>query len=1072
MNTEPDSIDNPLPLTTAVDAAADEPLAPVTPEPEPVAAPPNPPPPIAPVKRRRWGRWLAILFLLLIVAVGAWFGLTRRQENELVLAGQSALADEAWDAAATAFTQALDLRPAFFRGQVAQASLGRGIAYYHQDEHAAALTDLNLAATTDNTLAEPHAYISLIQFASKDYDASLDAFTEFGRESRTGALPDPILAQLHNGQAIIHYQKANPAPALTSIEIALAHDEHLTQEQVVLLYAYRAILNYQTGETETVLADGELALERPAILPQPIRALLRSYMALLLFDEGETETALAISKQALSERGELTDETLLALYTSRAEAYLETSSYLLAAEDANAALINVSRLTTEQQLELHLLRGQALFAQGFWVLASDSAQSALDIDDSLGLPYVWQAYAAFRAHDYETAYTLAETALEKDDTLALAYYVQGTVRVWQLNEEEGLPLLEQARTHAPDNPEILAMLLFTYYLQGDDAAAEETYAALSALEEETAPQLWGEAVVALQEDDYEAGLEKAGQAINLDNSRPEYYFTWAESSSYQTAYYTRTIAVYDKALALNPEFAPAIINRAWNRFDHYDLDGFLEAADWLIAHYPDNSQGYVMHVAYAQEFRHDLDEALDWAEQAVAAAPDAPSSLSARGFVKISLEQYEEAQADFEAALALDAENLNSLVGLSMIATENEDYEGALAYLDQGFAIYPNWIGGYLQKAFLYYWYLDDQERADDAIEAALALDPLYPPILATQGRFAAANGDFTIAEAKFKTILQITPNDYSTYAVLALIYLEQNDLGKTRGAVSTALNLNPRETDAIRVLMLIAYEDEDWAEVIERADQIIAINERNAEAYGYRGAAHSRSGEFTEAEADLNQAINLNPDEIPAYLELAYLYEIQDDYEAAIATLELALEQTDDLQVIAEVENRLAYLQSIPELVDGQRLFTDVVRGITLLYGDEWEQIPPDPEASIIFDLIRETSTGDYAFITIFAGDVPAGVTAQDIMDFLHEAYQESNPSYQQVSRQNTTVDGINAVLQVADSIRSDGQGGTYSFRVRHYVVVHNGSYFLIEYSVLPENYDELLDEFEALVDTIDLLP
>lgn len=1064
MNTSSDETENLLITTTSMDAAADEPLVPVISETQ------SEPPP--PVQRRRWGRWVAALFLLLVVALSIWFGLTRRQENELVMTGQSALNDEDWSAAATVFTQALDIRPPFFRGQVAQASLGRGIAYYHQDEHAAALTDLTFAATTDDTLAEPHAYISLIQFADDDYDASLAAFAAFAHESRAGKLPDDILAQLHAGQAIIHYQQENAAAALNSVEIALAHDEHLSQPQIAILHAYRAILNYQADETATVLADGELALERPAILPKPIRALVRSYRALLLFEEGDREEALAVSKQALGERTALSDEVLWDLYTSRVEVHLDEKNYLLAAEDANAALINITQLTPDQQLELHLLRGQSFFAGGFWLVATDSAEAALDIDDSLATPYVWQAYAAYRDHDYETAFTLAKTALEKDDTLALAYYVQGAVRVWQLNEEEGLSLLEQARTYAPDNPEILAMLLFTYYLEGDDAAAEQTYNTLTELDEETAPRLWADAIVALQKDDYETGLEKITEAINLDNARPEYYFTWAQSSSYLTVNYTYTVAAYDQALALHPEFAPVLIDRAWTRFDHYDFDGFLETADWLITHYPDNSQGYIMHVAYAQDVQYDLDEALDWAEQAVAAAPETAAPLAARGFVKIGLEQFEEAQADFEASLALDAEFINSLVGLAIIAAENEAYDEALAYLDQGFAIYPNWIGGYLQQAWIYFWYLDEREQALAAIEAIRAVDPLLPSAYMAIGTFAAADGEFDAAEQSFRAAIRFTPNNYSAHATLALVYLQQNDLGKARGEVGVALNLNPREIDAIRVLMIIAYNDEDWEEVIERAEQIIAINERTVEAFGYRGTAYSRQGEFVKAEADLSQAISLDPTHVPAYLELAYLYELQDDYEAAITTLELLLEQTDDLQVIAEVENRLAYLQSIPELVDGQRLFTDTVWGITLLYGDEWEQIPPDPEASIIFDLIRETSTGDYAYITIFATDAPAGVTAQDIMDYLHEAYQESNPSYQQVSRQNATVDGINAVLQVADTVRSDTQGGFYSFRIRHYIVVHNGSFFLIEYSVLPENYDELLNEFEALVATIDLLP
>lgn len=1069
MNTEPDATNERLP--EAADAAAVEPPAPLaattTDEPVLITTP------VPPVKRRRWGRWLVALLLLLLIGLGVWFGLTRREENQWVQAGQAALADEDWPVAEVAFTQALDTRPAFFRGQVAAASLGRGIAYYHQDDHAAALDDFTLAAANDETLAQPHGYMSLIHFMAGEYEASLADYAAFADESRSGRdLPDNILAQLHAGQATIHYEQENGAPALTSIDLALAHDEHLSPSQLAHLYAYRVILNYQAGQTDTVVADGELALEQPAILPKPLRALVRSYMALTLFEVGDTEEALAISEQAVGERTALSDEILFDLYTRRATVYLDEENFLLAAEDANAALIHVTELTPEQQLELHWLRGEAFFARGFWLFADDSAQAILDIDDSLGMPYAWQAYAAYREHDYETALTLAATALEKDETLAVAYYVQGAIHFWQLNEAKGLPLLETARSYAPDNPEILALLLFAYYVEGDSAAATETYTALTKLEEESAPRLWAEAVVALQENDYTTGFEKATAAINLDSTRAEYFLTWAESTVYQTSFYTHTIAAYDRALIIHPGFAPVVINRAWTRFDHYEMDGFLEAADWLISQYPNNSQGYIMHTAYAQNVRYDLDEALQWAEQGVAAAPDSAAALASRGFVRISLELYEEARGDFEAALALEPDYLNGLMGLAMLAVENEAYDEALAYLDQGLAIFPYWTGGYLQKASIYFWHLEQRTEALAAVQAIWDFDPQFTEAFKAMALFAAAEGDFAAAVASLQIALQVTPNDYTAHARLALIYLQQNDMGKARGEVNTALDLNPREIEAIRVLMIMAYGDEDWEEVIQRAEQIIAIYELAYEAFGYRGTAHSRLGDFATAEADLNQAISMEPTYVSAYLELAYVYELQDDYESAIATLELALEQTADLQIIAEVENRMAYLLSIPELVDGQRVFTSTAWGISLRYDDIWEQVPPDAEANIIFDLITETSTGDYAFITIYASTVPSGVTAQDVMDFLHEAYQEANPSYREVSRQNTTVDGYNAVLQVADTVRSDEQGGVYSLRIRHYVVVHGTNFFLIEYLVLPGNYDELLDEFDAFVDTIDLIP
>lgn len=914
--------------------------------------------------------------------------------------------------------------------------------------------------------------MSLIHFTAGEYETSLTDYDAFAAESRSGRdLPDDILAQLHAGQATIHYEQENGAPALISIDLALAHDEHLSPSQIAQLYAYRAILNHQAGQTDTVVADGELALEQPAILPKPLRALVRSYMALTLFEAGDTEEALAISEQAVGERTALSDEILLDLYTRRATVYLDEENFLLAAEAANAALIHVTKLTPEQQLELHWLRGEAFFARGFWLFAADSAHAILDIDDSLGMPYAWQAYAAYREHDYETALTLAATALEKDETLAVAYYVQGAIHLWQLNEAEGLPLLETARSYAPEDPEILALLMFAYYAVGDGAAATEIYTTLTELEE-SAPRLWAEAVAALRENDYATGFEKATAAINLDSTRAEYFLTWAESTTYQTSYYTHTIAAYDRALFIHPGFAPAVINRAWTRFDHYEMDGFLEAADWLITQYPNNSQGYIMHTAYAQNVRYDLDEALQWAEQGVAAAPDSAAALASRGFVRISLELYEEARSDFEAALALEPKYLNGLMGLAMLAVEDEAYDEALAYLDEGLAIFPYWTGGYLQKAAIYFWYLEQRTEAFAAVQAIWEFDPQHTEAFKTMALFAVADGDFAAASTSLRLALQVTPNDYTAHARLALIYLQQNDMGKARGEVNTALDLNPREIEAIRVLMIMAYGDEDWAEVIQRADQIIAIYELSYEALGYRGTAHSRLGEFAAAEADLNLAISMEPTYVSAYLELAYVYELQDDYESAIATLELALEQTDDLQIIAEVENRMAYLRSIPELVDGQRVFTNTAWGISLRYDDIWEQVPPNIEANIIFDLITATSTGDYAHITIYASTVPSGVTAQDVMDFLHEAYQEANPSYSEVSRQNTTVDGYNAVLQVADSVGSDEQGGVYGLRIRHYVVVHGTNFFLIEYLASPGNYEELLDEFDAFVDTIDLIP
>jgi len=72
--------------------------------------------------------------------------------------------------------------------------------------------------------------------------------------------------------------------------------------------------------------------------------------------------------------------------------------------------------------------------------------------------------------------------------------------------------------------------------------------------------------------------------------------------------------------------------------------------------------------------------------------------------------------------------------------------------------------------------------------------------------------------------------------------------------------------------------------------DQAINLNPENATAYNNRGFTYNNMGEYDRAIADLDQALGLDPQHATAYNNRGLAYENKGDYDRAIADLSLAL--------------------------------------------------------------------------------------------------------------------------------------------------------------------------------------
>ncbi len=93
----------------------------------------------------------------------------------------------------------------------------------------------------------------------------------------------------------------------------------------------------------------------------------------------------------------------------------------------------------------------------------------------------------------------------------------------------------------------------------------------------------------------------------------------------------------------------------------------------------------------------------------------------------------------------------------------------------------------------------------------------------------------------------------------------------------------------------LAYYEQGQYEQAIADYDRAIDLNPDDARPYNNRGNAYSKQGQYEQAIADYDRAIDLNPDDAPAYYNRGLAYRQQGQHERAIADFERYLELSTD---------------------------------------------------------------------------------------------------------------------------------------------------------------------------------
>ena len=261
----------------------------------------------------------------------------------------------------------------------------------------------------------------------------------------------------------------------------------------------------------------------------------------------------------------------------------------------------------------------------------------------------------------------------------------------------------------------------------------------------------------------------------------------------------------------------------------------------------------------------DYDEALGWYSLSIEFDSTYLRAYRNRALAYTQLDQYEEAVADYTAAIELD----------------EPFYDYTYVYSERG--------ARYLD--------LGEYELADQDFTTMIERDAAWPYIYAQRGQVRINLALYEEAIEDLTTALDQTEEDADyewVYANRGFAYTQLGEYERALDDFAAAIELDPSYTYAYDWRGFASLQLDRCAEAVADFTEALALDEAGYAykwVYANRGYCQTELGEYEMAIDDLSQALALDPDYAWAYQQRSRAYGALEQYDEALADLETATE-------------------------------------------------------------------------------------------------------------------------------------------------------------------------------------
>lgn len=258
-------------------------------------------------------------------------------------------------------------------------------------------------------------------------------------------------------------------------------------------------------------------------------------------------------------------------------------------------------------------------------------------------------------------------------------------------------------------------------------------------------------------------------------------------------------------------------------------------------------------------------------DKAVELAPGSADVRRTRGLFLMTEGDTDAALVDIDAAIAEDPDDLRlrELRGLALLMGQRVDE--ARQTFDEALERAPDSADLLFQRGRLFAS-LGDDERALADIDKAIGLAPQAAEPLVLRARLRQKAGDSDAARADLERVLGQQPEHQAALEMRGLLAADRGDYGAAIGDFRRLVRQHPDDALLVGQLGLLYLADKQPREAIRRFNRALEIDPEQFLARRGRSDAEISVGDHAAAIADLEKAMELEPDNEGVLNNLAWV--------------------------------------------------------------------------------------------------------------------------------------------------------------------------------------------------------
>ena len=414
---------------------------------------------------------------------------------------------------------------------------------------------------------------------------------------------------------------------------------------------------------------------------------------------------------------------------------------------------------------------------------------------------------------------------------------------------QGDKLLQTIALEADDSLQIKIDILLlhgqTYLEKQRFAMADEKFTKVLELQPAVAEALAGKARIAFHNRDTAGAIKFADRTLAEDDQMVDAWIVKGqllrEAGKQQEA-----ASDFQKALDIEPTNVPARLGKALSLIMLGEYDNARAEMDQLLERYPNY---FMAHYVKAQTLyqQQQLAQAQESVQLALKLAPDYPESLLLAGTINYQLEQLNQSEQYLRQYLRQRPGDRQAAKLLAATLLKLKKPAAAIEVLEPG------------------------MPAASDDVQYLSLLGGAY------LGHGDAAKGMDYLEKA-----IALAPDSVSIRTQLAILHLALGEEQQAIGELETAVDLNQGLLQADVLLAMTYLRNQDFDKALVAIEALIVKMPDSPVPSNMNGAAYFGKGDYKAAKNSYEAALEMQPDFLPAHLNLAQLDLLANDPIAA----------------------------------------------------------------------------------------------------------------------------------------------------------------------------------------------